>query len=54
MNNVLHEGLGNVDIIYSLVIDIFGFLCINEEKWDINNHHFDSDPIYDTDKENLV
>lgn len=34
-------------------IEISEFFYINKRKWDIN-HHFDNDPIYDTDKEDEV
>jgi len=34
--------------------NISNFLCIKEGKWDVGNHHFDCDHIYDTDMENEV
>ena len=34
--------------------DTSHFLCINEGKWDVGSHHFDSDPIYDIDTKKEV
>ena len=54
LNNVFHEGLETMDIISSLKVDIRDFFHIKEGNWDINNHHFNNDPIYDTGKEDEV
>lgn len=45
--------LENMGIVDPCEVIIYNFFHINEGKWDIN-HHFDNDPIYDTDKENEV
>lgn len=43
----------SVNIVVPYYDDISDFLCI-EGKWDVGKHHFDYDPIYDTDTENEV
>ncbi len=51
---MLNKDLEHMDMVVPCDVDISNFFHINEGKWDISNHHFNIDPIYDTDKENDV
>lgn len=51
---IQERGFEDMNITVPCEDDISNFLCINEGRWDMGNHHFDSDPIYDTDMENEV
>lgn len=46
--------LDDLNIVAPSKDEISYFLCINERKWDMGNHNFDNDPIYDSDIENEV
>ena len=46
--------LADMNIVAPCEDVISNFLCISEGKWDMGNHQFNSDPIYDTEAENEV